>query len=159
MPSLNFNSIKVRLEQTSCASMPCSMPFQFHKGAIRTAHQGTTERRCTHFNSIKVRLEPLPPNITELVPLFQFHKGAIRTTHSLPNKISRWLFQFHKGAIRTPHRQGGGHNQIYFNSIKVRLEQRPQAPRLHRRGFQFHKGAIRTFPFLRTLLHQLISIP
>ena len=70
------------------------MPFQFHKGAIRTRMQIT----C----SLKVLL-------------FQFHKGAIRTR--LPTKIQPdvSLFQFHKGAIRT----GVQENQMKFNYISI----------------------------------------
>ena len=56
------------------------VPFQFHKGAIRTV--------CRSLPGVPV-------------PGFQFHKGAIRTI-----KKDGWLnyfskFQFHKGAIRT----------------------------------------------------------
>ena len=33
---LDFNSIKVQLERTSCRGAPPSSRFQFHKGTIRT---------------------------------------------------------------------------------------------------------------------------
>ena len=79
--TLNFNSIKVRLEQSIADhSFEGYSRFQFHKGAIRTFgaviqsrkndkfqfHKGAirTELSCSlqhhngDFNSIKVRLEP-----------------------------------------------------------------------------------------------------
>ena len=52
-----FNSIKVRLERSGGGHLVASVPFQFHKGAIRTV--GRSAARCgdVDFNSIKVRLE------------------------------------------------------------------------------------------------------
>ena len=55
---LYFNSIKVRLEHASLASLCAS--------------------QC-HFNSIKVRLEQIPFLIITVNSEFQFHKGTIRT--------------------------------------------------------------------------------
>ena len=56
--SLDFNSIKVRLEPPEGSALTNDVIFQFHKGAIRT------ER-----NQIMQLLQDK----------FQFHKGAIRT--------------------------------------------------------------------------------
>ena len=53
-----------------------------------------------NFNSIKVRLEPAAGSAAGSAAGFQFHKGAIRT----PSFIMMIL------------------ENIYFNSIKVRLE-------------------------------------
>ena len=56
--SINFNSIKVRLE-------------------LMIAYRNI---RCRYFNSIKVRLEPaFRPTDHSLLVRFQFHKGTIRT--------------------------------------------------------------------------------
>ena len=76
----NFNSIKVRLEQSRRTDIPLFLSFQFHKGTIRTVgflrlpgscyrfqfHKGTIRTKShspeviviVYFNSIKVRLEP-----------------------------------------------------------------------------------------------------
>ena len=55
------------------------------------------------------------------------------------------IFQFHKGTIRTQKSPAKEKAQIYFNSIKVRLEQANiGAVILSRQAFQFHKGTIRT---------------
>ena len=56
-----------------------------------------------HFNSIKVRLEHIKTFTACRIHLFQFHKGAIRTHIN------------DRGVMI---------DQIYFNSIKVRLEQK-----------------------------------
>ena len=40
--------------------------------------------------------------------------------------IGSFIFQFHKGAIRTDVSSNKQYNDIYFNSIKVRLERRQQ---------------------------------
>ena len=57
-PSVNFNSIKVRLEQ-SVGEPSDGEPseFQFHKGTIRTIAYSHNSLRDNNFNSIKVRLE------------------------------------------------------------------------------------------------------
>ena len=57
----------------------CRVPFQFHKGAIRTNYPKVEGEMVNDFNSIKVRLEPAKDNGTEVSFRFQFHKGAIRT--------------------------------------------------------------------------------
>ena len=58
-----------------------SAPFQFHKGAIRTAEEPEKTETQTDFNSIKVRLEHQTTEYRGNVDVFQFHKGAIRTSH------------------------------------------------------------------------------
>ena len=58
MSKLNFNSIKVRLEQEIAMEKKCS---------------------SNHFNSIKVRLERVLPFALAVATPFQFHKGTIRT--------------------------------------------------------------------------------
>ena len=55
---LNFNSIKVRLEQISVNAANALLLFQFHKGAIRTNLASELHAAHKDFNSIKVRLEP-----------------------------------------------------------------------------------------------------
>ena len=54
-----FNSIKVRLELRCMSWCTRFLPFQFHKGTIRTQ---------------------VPEQLDELLILFQFHKGTIRTS-------------------------------------------------------------------------------
>ena len=54
-----FNSIKVRLEQPFAHIGRLLMPFQFHKGTIRTPEAIEPTELTPHFNSIKVRLERL----------------------------------------------------------------------------------------------------
>ena len=54
---LDFNSIKVRLEQQGGNIYYESPEFQFHKGAIRTNKKSVTLPLVSNFNSIKVRLE------------------------------------------------------------------------------------------------------
>ena len=56
--SLNFNSIKVRLERNALQKRSRALVFQFHKGAIRTS---------AFIQNADAK------------PQFQFHKGAIRT--------------------------------------------------------------------------------
>ena len=77
------------------------LPFQFHKGTIKTESNSGIGKSEAYFNSIKVRLK-LPSGDTETEPTvsFQFHKGTIKT------EMNRTL-------------QGKFH---YFNSIKVRLK-------------------------------------
>ena len=100
---LDFNSIKVRLEQLLVKFTDSTFKFQFHKGAIRTFvtlwelsnnplfqfHKGAIRTVClllqlilhTNFNSIKVRLELVRECGLHHLSVFQFHKGAIRTGH------------------------------------------------------------------------------
>ena len=54
----NFNSIKVRLEQSAISERDWTQRFQFHKGTIRTLAQGYQTLGAS---------------------IFQFHKGTIRT--------------------------------------------------------------------------------
>ena len=54
---LDFNSIKVRLEQGLRPERRIIPAFQFHKGTIRTECFCATSNCGGHFNSIKVRLE------------------------------------------------------------------------------------------------------
>ena len=77
----DFNSIKVRLERIFSSSLfLIHLSFQFHKGAIRTDRQRGRVRKVEDFNSIKVRLEPgFILNRVKTHNIFQFHKGAIRT--------------------------------------------------------------------------------
>ena len=56
--SVDFNSIKVRLERFSCGVSWSPRLFQFHKGAIRTDGDDSWRIPIHYFNSIKVRLEP-----------------------------------------------------------------------------------------------------
>ena len=53
-------------------------------------------------------------------------------------------FQFHKGTIRTSTLLNSSHPELYFNSIKVRLERFKLTQRKAGNRFQFHKGTIRT---------------
>ena len=50
-------------------------------------------------------------------------------------------------------------SQIYFNSIKVRLEQQENTPKITLEEFQFHKGTIRTNQFAAEQAQLNISIP
>ena len=54
---LHFNSIKVRLELKSLITLTERVPFQFHKGTIRTIATRSETPTLQYFNSIKVRLE------------------------------------------------------------------------------------------------------
>ena len=77
----DFNSIKVRLEP--CTAVRLSSPrtkFQFHKGTIRTLSRFLLLiSHITNFNSIKVRLEQREALSRCEISEFQFHKGTIRT--------------------------------------------------------------------------------
>ena len=55
--NLDFNSIKVRLEQHTARTLGTVEQFQFHKGTIRTALGHYDGEKVENFNSIKVRLE------------------------------------------------------------------------------------------------------
>ena len=122
----DFNSIKVRLEQSTVLSISLYQKFQFHKGTIRTAEIYEYERNITrfqfhkgtirtllnnlmfivqpNFNSIKVRLEPLFRVWRTWRRPFQFHKGTIRTAQGAQGYARERTFQFHKGTIRTQER-------------------------------------------------------
>ena len=93
--TLYFNSIKVRLEHMQITCLLKALPFQFHKGAIRTNFQAQLVDPSRYFNSIKVRLElSLRDNMLYASHLFQFHKGAIRTQ----NTVVMWA----QGSISIP---------------------------------------------------------
>ena len=77
--SLNFNSIKVRLEHRAAIAEDAHIEFQFHKGAIRTTKLVNVLGVFVNFNSIKVRLELFFSSLILKLNKFQFHKGAIRT--------------------------------------------------------------------------------
>ena len=79
LPSIYFNSIKVRLEPNSHGSKSKFLGFQFHKGTIRTRLPQRNIPFRLYFNSIKVRLELMPIIFWLKALLFQFHKGTIRT--------------------------------------------------------------------------------
>ena len=68
-PNINFNSIKVQLEQQLLLHWHQLLVFQFHKGTIRT----------DYFNGV------LPT-----AQLFQFHKGTIRTDAT--NQLATIIF-------------------------------------------------------------------
>ena len=74
-----FNSIKVQLELLLPISCTEVLPFQFHKGTIRTHKMNDKLRIYDNFNSIKVQLEPFSRDCFIFRLLFQFHKGTIRT--------------------------------------------------------------------------------
>ena len=74
-----FNSIKVQLEHSDFVSQIEAHLFQFHKGTIRTAKQGTKTYEYINFNSIKVQLELNISFDFGFTEIFQFHKGTIRT--------------------------------------------------------------------------------
>ena len=102
MLNINFNSIKVRLEQVEQQVSNFDSEFQFHKGTIRTELTNKIRIDRKNFNTIKVLLEH--DNITPLQGhhlLFQFHKGTIRTQVFYLSFIFLCEFQFHKGTIRT----------------------------------------------------------
>ena len=84
------------------------MPFQFHKGTIRTLLYlwgSQREKGEQNFNSIKVQLEPQTFCLHARCPRFQFHKGTIRTVCSSVGVSPGVGFQFHKGTIRTKFEQ------------------------------------------------------
>ena len=57
LPTIDFNSIKVRLELDMLIFSFPFRGFQFHKGTIRTAIPLGVAVGVVDFNSIKVRLE------------------------------------------------------------------------------------------------------
>ena len=120
---MNFNSIKVQLEQTSRRPTTTLCQFQFHKGTIRTCSRTSTLPIWWNFNSIKVQLEQNKEQQTSIVSnKFQFHKGTIRTRETSSTiSMSAW-FQFHKGTIRTLRKSFSRIRHRHFNSIKVQLE-------------------------------------
>ena len=121
--SINFNSIKVRLElKVNEIGKVLKYKFQFHKGTIRTFYGAFGDNRIINFNSIKVRLELTYFSTCFISSKFQFHKGTIRTSRINVHGTEKAEFQFHKGTIRTDLIEGVQTANQYFNSIKVRLE-------------------------------------
>ena len=102
MAQIHFNSIKVQLELL--------------KIIIKVLIYA-------YFNSIKVQLEQVSTKEFSLNPIFQFHKGTIRTDLSHRHMFTAQVFQFHKGTIRTSQKLMLVLLFLYFNSIKVQLEQ------------------------------------
>ena len=79
------------------------LPFQFHKGTIRTHSPQCCGTGYRHFNSIKVQLELRRACVGICNQSFQFHKGTIRTPGGQQQLLYAQKFQFHKGTIRTAH--------------------------------------------------------
>ena len=101
------------------------MPFQFHKGTIRTGEHKAKSSAFAHFNSIKVQLEL---NGTDDYPFFLSYFNSIKVQLERDDEFfSRlWLEN--------------------FNSIKVQLEPITCLKLEACTEFQFHKGTIRTDP-------------
>ena len=53
------------------------IPFQFHKGTIKTLYRMITTRQCLYFNSIKVRLKP-SKDIHDVVIYSNFNSIKVR---------------------------------------------------------------------------------
>ena len=68
-----FNSIKVRLKQTTLFSESVDDKFQFHKGTIKTKFAFLHLKFLVNFNSIKVRLKRL-----------QLEEGRAKYSISIP---------------------------------------------------------------------------
>ena len=97
---LYFNSIKVRLDQAQHRKLSDADEFQFHKGTIRPVRQAKLNRQLDHFNSIKVRLDQLSV-IWFIWCNWHFNSIKVRLDHSLCVDVCRNSeFQFHKGTIR-----------------------------------------------------------
>ena len=134
-----FNSIKVRLEPIhTLRNRYKTIPFQFHKGTIRTYEEvgsNNTPRR------------------------FQFHKGTIRTL--LPHFIIILFLHFNSIKVRLELLNAAIQLKFIsnFNSIKVRLERLYWLFVLTHHKFQFHKGTIRTALLFNLLDNMGISIP
>ena len=97
----DFNSIKVRLERNWLRCRKALIPFQFHKGAIRTMVSLWSASVIHNFNSIKVRLEPAA-QMGDRSLYSDFNSIKVRLElHLNQHFMCILLFQFHKGAIRT----------------------------------------------------------
>ena len=99
---VNFNSIKVRLEQVKGQRVPITLPnFNSIKVRLELRDQLLRCRSCQfQFHKGAIRTSPAV-GIVDSLQLFQFHKGAIRTNSCVPSLCVENEFQFHKGAIRT----------------------------------------------------------
>ena len=134
--------------------------FQFHKGAIRTSIEQAYVKTANNFNSIKVRLEHKTGEAMSLADFnFNSIKVRLELEHSKASINLLFSFQFHKGAIRTRISSRTNAQQLYFNSIKVRLEPSDFFAYYAVKLFQFHKGAIRTGTADELNIASLISIP
>ena len=101
-PSVDFNSIKVRLKRNEQTTRLC---LHSHFNSIKVRLKHSSDRNIhigiEHFNSIKVRLKR---NILSIVchsDIFQFHKGTIKTSVQGTEPSLFLRFQFHKGTIKT----------------------------------------------------------
>ena len=91
----------MRLEQLLPIFCEEVMPFQFHKGAIRTENVLARVRELPNFNSIKVRLEPID-HYLEALKDANFNSIKVRLERTGCDAEGHlYRFQFHKGAIRT----------------------------------------------------------
>ncbi len=146
-----------------------AMPFQFHKGTIRTISTSMPYiSYVDYFNSIKVQLERArnvsvnvtPPDFNsikvQLEPCISYVRDVLNT-HFNSIKV-----QLEQTPYLLPHRKFQYFNSIkvqleliclivicllhrYFNSIKVQLEQKQEFMIKDNLSlFQFHKGTIRT---------------
>ena len=158
----HFNSIKVRLKRWCPTDGSPLLPFQFHKGTIKTYDADFILIIMTYFNSIKVRLKPVIRLTTaDDYPLFQFHKGTIKT-RAVIERIRR-VFDFNSIKVRLKLQGSSRGLSVHpnFNSIKVRLKLW-RFWRQTKNGilFQFHKGTIKTiFLYFCPLSRKIISIP
>ena len=121
-PTLRFNSIKVRLNQSEGVGKVHHVLFQFHKGTIKP---------------IKLPLSSDASNP------FQFHKGTIKPQDNTLQVTATEMFQFHKGTIKPAFRVTTSAPCNCFNSIKVRLNLCIGQHKQQIHMFQFHKGTIK----------------
>ena len=75
-----------------------------------------------NFNSIKVRLELNSTKTERAVRRFQFHKGTIRTWVRIYRAWQQLYFNSIKVRLELSIESAGCYNNGNFNSIKVRLE-------------------------------------
>ena len=104
-----------------------------------------------------MRLELISGTRVNDCAAFQFHKGAIRTFDELLEEDEETYFNSIKVRLEQKYVFGVNNHLQDFNSIKVRLEQPSPTPSGRpAKRFQFHKGAIRTLLIeqsLATVLH------
>ena len=118
-----FNSIKVQLELPQPLISYKDVPFQFHKGTIRTT---------------------IPVYCSRLRSAFQFHKGTIRTFICAARLDSFSDFNSIKVQLELCAHRWACLLVLDFNSIKVQLELFFNPIFFFFFLFQFHKGTIRT---------------
>ncbi len=76
-----------------------------------------------YFNSIKVRLEFWQyKSPYQCQRHFNSIKVRLESVIIVPYSLNKYLFQFHKGAIGVSLAKRVFNGELYFNSIKVRLE-------------------------------------